>query len=634
MRILIAFLGLRLALGLSAAPAASVPPELPVETFFRKPTFSSLNFSPDGKALALLETINNRQNLVVLDLVTMKKTLLTNLKDQDVDGFTWVTDNRLVFVLDGEGDEFYGFYVIGRDGKGYRELSGTAKKQIEAGKVQIRSVQIFGHVPSEPDQILVLENSRYANFPDVYRINLRTGGKMMTVLNPGNVGNWIADRAGVVRIGVAYEPDRTEVLYRDTVNDEWTSIHSSGPNDAVWIPIGFDADNRTLYVASSAGRRTVALYRYDTRERKLDPNPVLADDIYDASGIIYSRARNQVLGAVIEKERRQVRWFDPADDRKQAIVDAAFPGYDNAIIDTTPDGNVLLIRSSSDREPGVYFMMSLREKQLKEIAVTRHWIDPDQMATMKPIKYRARDGLEIHGYLTLPAGREPKNLPLIINPHGGPYGIRDRWGFNSEVQFLANRGFAVLQVNYRGSGGYGPDFERIGYKKWGREMQDDLTDAVRWAIDEGYADPGKVVILGGSYGGYAVMAGLAFTPELYRAGVNIVGATDIGILIENSRAWHEVTQAVYARQIADPRTDADYIRDCSPVNHAGRVVAPVFMAYGENDPRVVLKREGKSVEFYFRRDEGHGFRKEENAIELYRRIEAFLKRQLMGKGGP
>lgn len=638
MKLPIACASLGLALVLSAATPPAPPPELPVETFFRKPTFASLSFSPDGKAIALLQSINNRLNLVVLDLATMKKTLITNLKDQDVDAYTWATRDRLLFVLDTEGDEFYGFYIIGRDGKGYRELSGTAKKQMESGKVSGRTVRLFADIPAEPDQVLVLENARYPLFPDVYRINLKTGGKVMTTVNPGNVTGWIADRAGVVRIGYVQEVGKISIIYRDGPDHAWETIHTRGPLDPEWTPLGFDGDNRTLFVSSGEGRRTNALYRYDTAERRLDPAPVFADDTYDVGNLIYSESRRRVLGVAIQRDKPFTHWFDPADAQIQAAVDAALPGYRNAIAEATPDGNTLLVHSYSDREPGVYYLVNLKERKLQEIAVTREWIDPTLMAPMQPIEFKARDGLTLHGYLTLPVGRDPKNLPLILNPHGGPYGPRDTWGYNPEIQFLANRGYAVLQVNFRGSGGYGLPFEKAGYRKWGGEMQDDLTDAVKWAIAQGYADPKRIGILGGSYGGYAVMAGLAFTPELYSAGVNIVGVTDIGILLEGTNSWHEVRRETFALRIADARRDSDWIKAVSPVNHAASIRAPVFMAYGENDARVdirhgklmeaELKKAGKDYEYYLRRDEGHGFRKEENQIELYRRIEVFLKKHL------
>lgn len=362
---------------------------------------------------------------------------------------------------------------------------------------------------------------------------------------------------------------------------------------------------------------------------------VFGDDTYDVTDLIYSRSLRKVIGFSYEADKPRVHWIDTDFARYQKIVDEAFPDTANFIREATPDGKKLLVATTSDREPGVYHLMDLEKKKITELAVTRPWIDPAQMARMTPIAYQARDGLMLHGYLTLPVGRDPKGLPLVINPHGGPYGIRDHWGFNPEVQFLANRGFAVLQVDYRGSGGYGPGFMRAGYKRWGLEMQDDLSDGVKWAIGRGYADPKRVVIEGASYGGFAVMAGLAFTPELYCAGVNVAGVASMKMFLEDRIDAPEALRLLLARRWGDLKKDKARLEATAPELHAAQVRAPVFMAYGENDPRVriehgwtlekALKKTGKKYELFVKRDEGHGYRKEENAVELYQRIDAFLK---------
>lgn len=618
------------------------PPELPVEHFFRHATFSNLSFSPDGKSLALLESIKGRKNLVVLDLATNRKTQLTNLKEQDVAAYTWVSSARLAFVLDTEGDEFFGLYVVDRDGKNFRELSGTLGSQRGKGKVNPTQLRLFSRIDGDDDRILVLGNERFTYFPDVFRVDLRNGRRTMVLANPGNVSGWVPDRAGVIRIGLISEPGRRRLIHRPSDDSEWETLLEGDALNLKWNPLGFDGDNRTLFMAVNDGRGPSAVHKFDTVTRQLDPTPVLADPTYDVEGIRYWRSTGKVMAVVYQADKPKTHWLDPRVARYQAVVDQALKTTRNEINEATPDGQVLLVEAYSDREPGVYYLMDLGKKQIQEIALTRDWIDPEQMAEMKPIRYQARDGLHIHGYLTLPVGREPRGLPLVLLPHGGPFGVRDEWGFQPEVQFLANRGYAVLQVNFRGSGGYGPAFEQAGYRKWGREMQHDLSDGVAWAIAEGYADPKRVVIMGGSYGGYAVMAGLAFTPELYCAGVNLVGVTDLDVLFNGDTGWPAVRKEWYARRIADPRKDEEMMRAISPVHHAAAIRVPVFMAYGENDPRVdlqhgyrmerALKREGKTYEYFLRKDEGHGYRKEENAIELYRRVDAFLKKYAPANG--
>jgi dipeptidyl aminopeptidase/acylaminoacyl peptidase len=367
---------------------------------------------------------------------------------------------------------------------------------------------------------------------------------------------------------------------------------------------------------------------------------VFGDDTYDVENVVWSTSRKRIVAVAYEAEKPRVVYFDEVLAARQRIIDESLPHTVNTQIEATEDGAKVVIFARSDREPGVYYFFDAVKKKIEEIAVVRPAIDPQQMAEVKPIVYRARDGATIHGYLTLPAGREPKKLPLLIHPHGGPFGIRDHWGFDSEVQFLANRGYAVLQPNYRGSGGYGTAFERLGYRQWGRAMQDDLTDAVQWAVAEGVADPARVGIIGASYGGYAVMAGLAFTPEVYRVGVNYVGVTDLTLLARQRREieWLKLWSQT---RLGDAFDDAEELKARSPVFHADKIQAPVLMAYGRSDPRVTrehgddmkaaLAKHGKTFEFLIESGEGHGFRKEEKSIAFYAHVAEFLKEQLLGR---
>lgn len=618
--------------------AAEPPPLLPVETFFKNPEFTHVSFSPDGKSIALLQSIDNRMNIVVLDLEKMEKRQLTRYKRQNIAFYEWVGSDHLAFWADDDGDEFYGMFVIKRDGTGYRELAGTLKSQRARGRVNAGGMSFLSRIEGDDGYILVERHSRAGKNGDVCRVNLKSGHVTVQQFNPGNITQWLTDRRGVVRVGLATDKDGVKILHRPTNDAPWETLDARGLNDPEWQPLGFDGDDRTLFIATSDGRATRAVYRYDTVTRRREDEPVCADGTYDAGSLIYSRSLRRVVGIRYEADKPRTQWLDPRFEQYQRTVDAALPDTINAIREATPDGRTLLVHASSDREPGVYYVMDLERRKISEVAVTRSWIDPERMARMQPVSFAARDGLPLHGYLTLPVGREPRQLPLVLLVHGGPYGIRDTWGFEREIQFLANRGFAVLQVNYRGSGGYGPSFEAAGYQKWGLEMQDDLTDAVRWAIAQGVADPRRIVIMGGSYGGYAVMAGLAFTPELYCAGVNIVGATGIRDFLRDRHDRPDYMDAVFAERWGDLKRDRERLERTSADNFMAQVRAPVFMAYGENDPRVpvehgkryrdALKQAGKPFELVIEDDEGHGFYKEQNAVELYRKIEDFLRRHV------
>ena len=388
------------------------------------------------------------------------------------------------------------------------------------------------------------------------------------------------------------------------------------------------------------GRKTKAIYRYDTVSRSMG-ELVYEDDTYDVAGstgagmgvgsTIYDHSRNKVIGFSYQADKPKNVWIDEEAAALFKKIDSSLSDTYNAPANFSEDGKQLVIVARSDRDPGVYYRFDKASGKIEELAVIYPAIDPEQMARMLPVTFTARDGLLLHGYLTLPVGRAPKNLPLIIHPHGGPYGPRDSWAYIPEVQLYANRGFAVLQINYRGSGGLGDAFGSLGWKKWGREMQDDLSDGVAWAIAQGYADPSRVVISGASYGGYATMAGLTFTPELYCAGINYVGVTNLVSQVGKANGASSERRYWYKTRIGNLETEHSRLAAQSPVNFARNIHVPLLMAYGKNDPRVSIdqgydmdsalksagKKPGEDYEFIIEKDEGHGFRKEEKAIAFY-----------------
>jgi dipeptidyl aminopeptidase/acylaminoacyl peptidase len=327
----------------------------------------------------------------------------------------------------------------------------------------------------------------------------------------------------------------------------------------------------------------------------------------------------------------------------QTLVNQELPGTRNYFTSHSLDNTWIVISASTDRDPGAFYLLNTKELTMEKLVSRADWIKPSQMAEMKPISYQGRDGSTIHGYLTLPPNREPRGLPLIVNPHGGPW-ARDSWGFNGEVQFLASRGYAVLQINFRGSTGYGRRWLEAGYGQWGLAMQDDITDGVHWAIDQGIADPRRIAIYGASYGGYATMAGLAFTPELYRCGINYVGVTDIELLLRTIPDSWESMRAQLDVMTGNAKKDRERLRATSPLLHADKIRAPVFFAYGEMDDRVDLKhatklaaqlrKHGVPVEWITRSDEGHGYRHWKNKVMLYQAMEKFLAGNLTAGGTP
>ncbi len=618
------------ALALHASAAPAVPPEFPVETLFQDPTISNLEFSPDGSKILCLVPYEHRQNLAVIDLQKGAKNLLSNFTDKQASGPFWVNDNRILFGVDDNGKEQFEIYAVNPDGSDAVTLPFN------------RAVRLVRRLPEDPKHMLVYAGITYRDWWDVTLMNVKTGLLSEPIARaPGRVDYYVIDHANVVRMAVVSDnmTRQVRVLYRDANLAPWEELAVRPFDTEGWWPLEFDGDNRTLFVSSDVGRKTTAVYRYDTKTRSMG-EMVFGDDTYDVSTVIYDRFKKKVVGISYDADRQRFHWLDPEMKAIQQRMEQSLPDTVHAPVQFAEDGSKIIFYSYSDRDPGVYYIYDRKRQKVSELAVIRPKIDPAQMAPVKPVSFAARDGLRLHGYLTLPVGRDPRNLPLILNPHGGPYGPRDEWVYNPEVQFYANRGFAVLQINYRGSGGYGRAFESAGFKKWGLEMQDDLTDGVKWAIAQGIADPKRVVISGASYGGYATMAGLVYTPELYCAGINYVGVVDINNLIPKAqpadrRYWPDT-------RLGDLNSSADKkrIHDTSPVHFADRIRVPLLMAYGKNDPRVpieqaydierALKRARIPYELIIEKDEGHGFHKEEKRIAFYQKIDAFLRASVPG----
>lgn len=634
---------------LVAASHAAPPPELPLETFFGDPQASQVQLSPDGRYLALLAPANNRMQIVVVDRIAGKRQRITDMKDESVSSLSWSNDSRLIFRQQVKGQESFGTYAVNADGTNLRVLQQATA--LDGDRVSNaddrRGFSIVDDLPADPDHILVNVVRGNSGLGDIYRLNINNEKRKLVLQNFGKVRDWITDRAGVVR--VAIERDENDpffvIKYRSNEKAPWKEI-SRQPNDAPgWMPVAFDGDNKTLFIVSDLDRKTRGLFTYDPEQmRVLDT--LIDDPVYDVAGmdgdvaLIYSHKKSRVVGARYDAEKPKTVWFDPDFKALQAGLDAALPDTLNTITSFTRDESAFIVTATSDRDPGSFFLFEAKQNALQLLATRFPPVKPEQMAEMRPITFQARDGMQLYGYLTIPAGRELKGLPMIVNPHGGPYGPRDSWRFNPELQFLANRGYLILQVNFRGSGGYGRAYEEAGYRQWGLAMQDDLTDGVRWAITQGYADAQRVAIYGASYGGYATLAGLVYTPELYICGVNYVGASDIERL-RFMLGFNNMTkpmQDYMSRRWLHPLKDAKQIHDTSPVNFVENIRVPLLMAYGEYDPRVTidhgqvletaLKKHGKTYKNIVIGNEGHGFNKFENRLAFYKEMDAFLAENL------
>ncbi len=600
--------------------------EIPLEDFFKNPEKSSYQISPDGKYFSYLAPYESRMNIFVQKIGSEKAKRLTGEKDRDIAGYFWANNKRVLFLKDTGGDENFALYGVDYNGKNLKCL--TCFEDVRT--------QIIDALEDIPDEVIIRLNKRDATVFDPYRLNIKTGEMTMLAENPGNIQGWMTDHAGKLRVAYAIvDGINTQIQYRETEEDEFKPVLTTNFKEQVNLNF-FTFDNKNIYATSNLGRDKSAAVIFDITNGKeleiLYENPV-----YDVSRMSYSRKYKKLWAAYYTSWKMEREYFD--NDFKQLLerLKKDLGQYEIGITDYTKNEDKFIIRTSSDRSLGTYYLYDKNTDKIEKIHEISPWINEDDMAVMKPVSYTARDGSVIDGYLTLPKGVEPKNLPVIINPHGGPW-HRDSWGFNPEVQFLANRGYAVLQMNFRGSTGYGKKFWESSFKQWGLTMQNDITDGVNWLIEKGIADPDKIAIYGGSYGGYATLQGLVVNPTLYAAGVDYVGVSNLFTFLKTIPPyWKPLLDMMY-EMVGDPVTDSIQFAATSPALNAHKIMAPLFVAQGANDPRVninesdqivaALKKRGIDVEYMVKDNEGHGFRNEENRFDFYRAMEKFLAKHL------
>ena len=461
----------------------------------------------------------------------------------------------------------------------------------------------------------------------------------MIAENPGNIQGWMFDHDGKLRLATAIvDGVNQSILYRESEEEEFKTIVTTNFKEG-FSPQFFTFDNKNIIGSSNLGRDKSAIVEFDPLTAK-EVRVLYENDNYDVNGVGYSQKRKVITAAFFTSWKSERHYFDTTSKEIFEDIQQQLPGYEIGLTGINKAENTLIVRTYSDKSLGAYYIYTTEDKKLEKIVEVSPWIDENEMANQLPINYTSRDGLNINGYLTLPKGytiESAKNLPVVINPHGGPW-ARDGWGFNPEIQFLANRGYAVLQMNFRGSTGYGREFWEASFKKWGREMQDYITDGTKWLINNGIADSNRIAIYGGSYGGYATLMGLVKEPDLYAAGVDYVGVSNMFTFMKTIPPYWEPMLEMMYEMVGDLEKDSTLLKEVSPVFHVDKIKAPLFIAQGRNDPRVnvdesdqmveAMKNRGVDVEYLVKDDEGHGFRNEENRFEFYRAMEEFLNKQL------
>jgi dipeptidyl aminopeptidase/acylaminoacyl peptidase len=594
---------------------------IPRQVLFGNPERISPRISPDGTQLAWIAPSDGVLNVWVAPAGTGQgeginwsaARVVTDDSDRGIRMFAWAHDGRhLLYLQDTGGDENWRLHDVDLATMQRRDLTpfGNVQTQLIAGEKKF------------PTEILVGMNRDNPQLHDVYRLDLTTGELTKEVENPGFVG-WVADSQLVVRAGVAPQPDGGLVLMVRGGGEEWRPLLSIDAEDALTSgPVAFSEDGTSMLVLSSVGTNTGRLVRLNLTTGDAE---VLAEDPEaDVTGIRLHPDTREPQIVTFLKDRSEYRVLDPdvADDL--AAIRALHPG-DPSFDDADDTDATWLIRFTTDTGAVPFFSYDRETRTGRFLFETRPELARYELAPMEPFSFTARDGLTIHGYASFPPGAGREGLPTVLNVHGGPW-ARDAWGFHPEAQWLANRGYLCIQVNYRGSTGYGKAFVNAGDREWGGRMHDDLVDAIAHITGQGWADPARIAIYGGSYGGYAALVGAAFTPELFRCAVDIVGPSNLKTLIETVPPYWAPMIAQFHRRLGDPAKDADFLWSRSPLSRADNISIPLLIAQGANDPRVkqaeseqivaALKAAGIDHEYMLFPDEGHGFAKPENRLRF------------------
>ena len=642
-------LALALAAGWLAVPAAAA---VDVDAYVKKDRFEDIKLSPTGDYYAATVPLEDRTILVILRRSDNKLTAnVSGGRNTAIADFDWVSPDRVLVSLAekfGALDrpqltgELYSVDAKSGSGEmlvGQRMMGNGLGTKIQPRKVERVAAFLTDDLPADDKNVIIavmpFSGDPYtrAESMDAY-----TGRRHRVASSPVRNGDFFTDNAGVVRFASGFGTDNVRKLYyRKGDGAEWQLISDESVSGRQESAIGFSEDNQTAYLQAQQPEGPDAIVALDlaTMTRK----EILRDDDTDPYRIIYRNGTHVPVGAFFMDGKPRTAFFD--NKSKEAVLyrslEAAFGGDPVRITSQTADGKLALVQVRSDRNPGDFYVFDTVAKKANHLLSRSDWFDPEKMAAMSPFQLKVRDGTTLHGYLTVPRGASGKNLPMVVMPHGGPFGIQDSWGFDPDVQMLAEAGYAVLQLNYRGSAGYGAAFTHAGARQWGLKMQDDLTDATRWAIAQGVADAGRICIAGASYGGYASLMGVAKEPALYKCAVGYVGVYDLPTMHTEGDVQRRGSGETYLREWIG---DRQAVAATSPNRIADHIKVPVFLAAGGEDERAPIKhsemmeqalqKAGVPVETLYFPTEGHGFYVEAHRREYYTRLLAFLGKYLGG----
>lgn len=621
--------------------ASGLPPLIDRDLIFGNPEIANAQLSPDGKYIAFLKPWKDTRNVYVKAVGEpfSAARLLTTESKRPVAGYFWTRDSKyILYAKDNDGDENFNVYAV--DPAAKPEAGAEAPSSRDLTGLKGVRVEIFELPKSDPDLVYVGLNDRDKAWHDLYRLHISTGAKELVRKNTERLTGWVFDLKGNLRLATrAAENGDNEILRVDP--EGFTRIYSCSVFESC-DPIQFQPGNQRVYLQTNKDANLISLDLFDPQTGKTEL--VESDPLgkVDFGGALFSEATDELVETWYTAARVKEYYKNKAFGDDVDLIKRQFPNHEVKVFSRTRDEQTWLVTVVSDTEPGETLLFDRKTHKLTPQFKIREKLPRTDLAEMKSVTYPSSDGLEIPAYLTLPKGLPPKNLPTIIFPHGGPWG-RDNWGYNPIAQFWANRGYAVLQPNFRGSTGYGRKFLDAGNLEWGRKMQDDLTWGVKYLTGQGIADPRRVGIMGGSYGGYATLAGVTFTPDLYASAVDIVGPSNLITLLESIPPYWEAGRTLFHKRMGDPNTPEGkkLLTEESPLTSADKIKTPLLVAQGANDPRVnrreaeqiviALRDRGFPVEYILAPDEGHGFARPVNNLALFMASEKFMAQHLGGR---
>jgi dipeptidyl aminopeptidase/acylaminoacyl peptidase len=600
-------------------------PKIPLRDFFKNPEKTAYQISPDGNWISYLAPYERRLNVFVMPRSGGEAKRITSEMARDMAGYFWKSNDRILYLKDKAGDENFHLLSVDLNGENLKDLT----------PFDSVTVQIVDELEEHPDEMLIGVNKRNKEIFDVYKINVKSGEMKLAAENPGNITGWITDHEGNIRAAITTDGVTATLLYRENEKDQFKEILTTNFKESI-SPLFFTFDNKYVYASSNIGRDKSAIVKFDISSGK-ELETIFEHPEVDISDLNFSKKRKVLTSIIYTTWKRERKFLDQHTEDIFTSIQSKLPNYEIVLTSENKEEDIFTVRTYSDRSLGAYYLYEVNGDKLTKLTDISPWLDENDLCVMKPISYKSRDGLTINGYLTLPKGKEPKNLPVIINPHGGPW-HRDQWGYNPEVQLFANRGYAVLQVNFRGSTGYGRKFWESSFKQWGKTMQNDVSDGVKWIIDQGIANPKEIAIYGGSYGGYCTLAGMTFTPELYACGIDYVGVSNLFTFMKTIPPYWKPFLDMMYEMVGNPEKDKELLAAASPVFHVDQIKSPLLVIQGAKDPRVnidesnqiveALKKRGIDVPYLVKENEGHGFHNEENRFEAYEAMETFLEKHL------